>query len=314
MARIRTIKPEFWVSEQVVDCSPSARLLFVGMWNFCDDYGAHPASARTLKMEVFPGDDITTAAVKELVDELLKVGLLEEYQAEGKRFWLVTGWHHQKVDKPTQKYPFPPNDSRDVDERSTNATPDAELPFDEGSPSARRALTPGRESKGKESNTPPTPSRGPDASWSSDENLRKRFDRWFDRYPKHRRGAREPTWKTYRSIAKRRKSMCDELDSALDRYLQAGYGSSKFAKGAKAWLNGEQWTVEEFARPSDATGPPEPPAVAMTEDEQLVHRAKLRAATDQRMDELRQLIELADADRMAEAVELAKKILSEHEQ
>ena len=42
MARIRTIKPEFWTSEQVVDCSPTARLLFIGLWNFCDDGGVHP--------------------------------------------------------------------------------------------------------------------------------------------------------------------------------------------------------------------------------------------------------------------------------
>jgi len=50
MARIRTIKPEFWVSEQVGECSPNARLLFIGMWNFCDDRGVHPAKPnRSLK-------------------------------------------------------------------------------------------------------------------------------------------------------------------------------------------------------------------------------------------------------------------------
>ena len=31
MARIRSIKPEFWVSEQVAECSTSARLTFVGL-------------------------------------------------------------------------------------------------------------------------------------------------------------------------------------------------------------------------------------------------------------------------------------------
>lgn len=34
MARIRTIKPEFWTSEQVMGCAPLARLLFIGLWNF----------------------------------------------------------------------------------------------------------------------------------------------------------------------------------------------------------------------------------------------------------------------------------------
>ena len=42
MARIRTIKPEFWASEQVMDCKPVTRLLFIGLWNFVDDFGRAP--------------------------------------------------------------------------------------------------------------------------------------------------------------------------------------------------------------------------------------------------------------------------------
>lgn len=106
MARIRTTKPEFWTSEQVTDCSPLARLLFIGMWNFCDDAGNHPASAKTLKAEVFPSDDITSASVQLLVDELLANSLIVLYTAPNKDYWHVTGWHkHQKIDKPTYKHP-----------------------------------------------------------------------------------------------------------------------------------------------------------------------------------------------------------------
>ena len=54
MARIRTIKPEFWTSEQVVECSPTARLLFIGLWNFCDDAGNQPASAKQSRCRFFP--------------------------------------------------------------------------------------------------------------------------------------------------------------------------------------------------------------------------------------------------------------------
>jgi len=105
MGRIRTIKPEFWTSPQVVECSPSARLLFVGMWNFCDDIGNHPAQPRRLKMEVFPGDDISTDSIGGLVAELLCAGLIFEYEVEDEQFWHVTGWKHQKVEKPTARYP-----------------------------------------------------------------------------------------------------------------------------------------------------------------------------------------------------------------
>ena len=107
MARIRTIKPEFWTSEQVVECSPTARLLFIGLWNFCDDAGNHPASAKTIKMQVFPGDDLPLSSVESLLQELVNNGLLDRYDADGKQYFHVTGWHHQKIEKPSIKYPKP---------------------------------------------------------------------------------------------------------------------------------------------------------------------------------------------------------------
>lgn len=129
MARIRTVKPEFWTSEQVMDCSTTARLAFIGMWNFCDDAGIHPASAKTLKAEVFPADDILVSDVQVLVDELKANGLIIEYEVAGKSYWQVTGWYHQKIEKPNFKHPKPeirqpiddrsPTDRQPIDDRST---------------------------------------------------------------------------------------------------------------------------------------------------------------------------------------------------
>lgn len=112
MSRIRTIKPSYWISEQVMECSRDARLLFIGLWNFADDNGVHPASAKTLKAEVFPGDDLTAAEVQSFVDELLKQGLLVEFKAEGRLWWFVTGWHHQLINRPSpSRYPLPPREA-----------------------------------------------------------------------------------------------------------------------------------------------------------------------------------------------------------
>ena len=109
MARIRTIKPEFWTAEQVMELSRDARLLFVGMWNFCDDQGVHPAALKTLKAEVFPGDDITGDDVKRMIDEIIAQGLLCEFEHENRRWWHVTGWKHQLINRPTpSRYPRPP--------------------------------------------------------------------------------------------------------------------------------------------------------------------------------------------------------------
>lgn len=108
MARIRSIKPEFWTSEQILECSRNARLLFIGLWNFCDDAGRHPFSAKQAKAEVFPGDDLSVGVVQGMLDELSEKGLIARYTSDGKEFFEVTGWKHQRIDKPqSPKYPEP---------------------------------------------------------------------------------------------------------------------------------------------------------------------------------------------------------------
>lgn len=108
MARIRSIKPEFWTSEQVMECSSSARLLFIGLWNFCDDSGRHPLTPRQIKALIFPADDLTVENVRGMIDELSTNGLLDIYTVENKEYLQVTGWQHQKIDRPQKpKYPGP---------------------------------------------------------------------------------------------------------------------------------------------------------------------------------------------------------------
>lgn len=113
MARIRTIKPEFWTSGQVLECSTNARLLFIGLWNFCDDAGRHADKPKQVKAEVFPADDFTNADVVAMLDELERSGLIRRYAVDGEGYFLVTGWHHQRIDKAqSPKYPGP------IEERS----------------------------------------------------------------------------------------------------------------------------------------------------------------------------------------------------
>lgn len=160
-------------------------------------------------------------------------------------------------------------------------------------------------------NTPPTPSEG--ESVSDDEpkdEIAHHFQTWWQQFPRYRRGAKGPTEKKYRSLCKRRQATPAALQTGLDRYLQAGYGSSKYAKGALAWLNGELWTVDEFPPAGDATGPPKP-TIDLTPDEQTVHRAMMHVTMKGRSEEYYKLVELRESGRMAEALEMAKGILPE---
>ena len=156
MSRIRTIKPEFWISEQVMNCSHSARLLFIGLWNFCDDGGVHPANIRKLKAEVFPGDDVTLTDVegwmKALISQKLVAEFTAQYNNESCTFWFVTGWKHQRIDKPYLKYPDHKEQQASASTASAAAT--TPQPFDEHSTTIPRTVeehsTQVVEGKGKE--------------------------------------------------------------------------------------------------------------------------------------------------------------------
>lgn len=190
MARIRTIKPEFWTSEQVMECSPLARLLFIGIWNFCDDGGNHPLSAITIKALVFPGDAISSDDVRRMLDELSASGLLSFYSASGKHYLHVNGWAHQKIDKPTVKFPpfaptqpdLPPDapapneGMRPAGVVVDDAPPIGGIELDEGSPNASGGLTPGREGEGKGNNThTPGAPFAMHLEWQPDESALKAY-------------------------------------------------------------------------------------------------------------------------------------------
>lgn len=100
MARIRTIKPEFFHDEKVGRLSPRARLLFVGTWVIADDYGTFRASSSYLRAQIFPFDELGVSQVADLLDEVNRLGLVRTFEVRGERYGVVAGWiKHQKVDK-----------------------------------------------------------------------------------------------------------------------------------------------------------------------------------------------------------------------
>lgn len=76
MARIRTVKPEFFTSEDIVALSPHARLLYIGLWCEADREGRLQWKPNTLKLRYLPSDDCD---IGQLADELLARGLVVLY-------------------------------------------------------------------------------------------------------------------------------------------------------------------------------------------------------------------------------------------
>ena len=83
MARIRTIKPEFFTSEDIVSMTPLARVFYIALWCEADREGRLDWKPVTLKMRYLPGDNCN---VVELANELIQAGLIVLYEVEGKRY------------------------------------------------------------------------------------------------------------------------------------------------------------------------------------------------------------------------------------
>jgi len=97
VARIRTIKPEFWTDGKVINLSYAARLLFIGCWNFarCDN-GHLDDDAVSLKLRILPADDVDAY---KLLNELIEAGMIVRYTHEGRTFLKIKRFNeHQKID------------------------------------------------------------------------------------------------------------------------------------------------------------------------------------------------------------------------
>lgn len=125
MARMRTVKPEFFRSASMGRVPPCARLLAIAMWQEADDHGRGLASAKQLAGIAFPhDDDIGSKQVERWISDLEREGHVELYDIAGTRYYRVIEWRHQHINKPGDpRYPAPPTT------RTTNgARPESDVP------------------------------------------------------------------------------------------------------------------------------------------------------------------------------------------
>jgi hypothetical protein len=167
VARIRSIKPEFWTDEKVVELDFADRLLFIGLWNFADDQGYLDLRPKRIKMQVFPGDEYDVVAG---LRRLWESSLVALYASEANLIVHIIGWDkHQRVSNPARER-FQADDLRKLDEWTTTLPRPRE---------DSRVLGKGREGKGSSSSSEvadATPDAEPDRL-----DVRRLCDRLADR-------------------------------------------------------------------------------------------------------------------------------------
>lgn len=82
MSRIRTIKPDFFINEELAELSAMTRLLFIGLWTQADSEGRLLDRPKRLKAELFPYDNFD---VDKGLQQLHDAGFIVRYKVDANR-------------------------------------------------------------------------------------------------------------------------------------------------------------------------------------------------------------------------------------
>lgn len=106
MSRIRSIHPGFFTDERLVSTSMAARLLFLGLGVEADDKGIFEWKPVTLKMRIFPADNVDVASC---LGELEQAGVIQSYEMDGRKYGAIRNFRrHQRPKTPNDIHPITP--------------------------------------------------------------------------------------------------------------------------------------------------------------------------------------------------------------
>lgn len=229
MARIRTIKPDFWTDGNMVKLSPFARLLYIGMWNFtlCD-HGHVADDAMKLKLQILPMDNVDIEA---LLAEIMDQGRVGRVIAgDGRTYLLIKRFEdHQKID-PRWKTRCPACAQLD-----SLAPIETQVSFTEPQRDSPE-LPLGRDGKGWEGKKT---SSKPAAS-------KEQFDSFWASYP--RKIGKEAARKAFTKALT--KTTAEKIMDGVERLrIEVAGKDQQFTPHAATWLNAGRWD-DEVAHPT----------------------------------------------------------------
>jgi hypothetical protein len=232
--RIRSIKPEFWRSEDITSLSVETRLLFIGLWSYVDDNGVGVDSDKIITADLFANEDEVNEwrdLVSRGLHELASRALVTRYTVSGKPFLYVNGWpKHQKIDRPSKaRYPMP-------DEADAPVIVGLQPVLDAPSTHPRETASPGAVDQG---------------SSGSVENLRSaqpsppdRFAEFWEVFPKHvAKQAAERRWKVLIARGVDPSAIIAGAAAYADE-VRRDHKERQFIKQPDGWMNAGRWEDE----------------------------------------------------------------------
>ena len=106
MARIRTIKPDFFLDEDVAALNPLTRLLYISLWCLADKAGRLEDRPQRIKIQSLPYDKIDVNAE---LDVLVERGFIIRYAADDMKLIEIRSFlKHQRPHNTEKESDLPP--------------------------------------------------------------------------------------------------------------------------------------------------------------------------------------------------------------
>ena len=293
--RIRSIKPEFWRSEDISSLDIPDRLLFIGLWSYVDDNGVGQDRESLVAADLF-ADDLsrdpreTLARVSGGLERLSEAGRIVRYTVDGRAYLAVTNWErHQRIDKPNKpRYPLPTSENAVLTD--TLATPSRDTRDTLATPSRLEQGNRGTGEQGSNTLGHPAGDRERidpsgahderddehDASGTQSEDAPPQaasayppvFEQWWGEYPK--KVGKRRALKDWKQAVKREPA--GEIIAATRRFAEyhAACGTEKrFIPNPSTWLNRDGWG-DELPQVRQIQAPAGPQTGARRTDEQVL--------------------------------------------
>jgi len=162
MARIRTIKPEFFLDDELAELPIVSRMLFIGLWTLCDCEGRLEDRPKRIKAQILPFDDCDVSAA---LDGLHEAGFVVRYESAGGKYISVPNFRkHQRlsgIEAQSRSAIPPPERAKEAQEIAIEAI-EKQSRSNEEAASVQEGK--GRERKGKDVNPSGAPNESADKS------------------------------------------------------------------------------------------------------------------------------------------------------
>ena len=225
--RIRSIRPEFWTSEDVACHDWDVRLIFIGLWSYVDDNGVGRDVDKLITADLFPLEDDpreTVARVSRALARLSEGNLITRYTVDSKPYLHINTWTtHQRIDKAAKaRYPLPTCENAIPRESVARVSRDRR----EGSPIGEGEK--GRRGEGEKGIQTPAPTTLDAVA----------FDAFWAAYPKRKdKGHARTAW-----VKAVRKADAETITAAAARFAaDPNLPEPQFIPMPSTWLNGERW-------------------------------------------------------------------------